>query len=467
MKTLFAQAVKLTARSRRIARPVSRWQSWLPWVLICPVACISGCAGVPTGDRVSEPDAVGASADSARPPQWRPGEPAGDAERRAPGGILFDDPLTAPVLFSQDPELLRAEVAAECLAARAFSQPDSLDPLVTGLYLSRVDPAEGTEALIRGDCGPVAEIVKAMVAKGGEAVLDPVVDRARVLSPPQARRVIETAAAAGLDRRATVGGLRIGPPRVTARHAMAYYPSAGQDVRIETADALDRLYRQAVPGYGIYTFIFVGAGLDRLAESDQARHRELFRLVETYAAVGGSAEGNPRRDAHTFVIPIDSERTDEPLFRQIATDLSDQMRALFVEDLRLRGQSTLADRMESGAGPFLVAGFEPDLLPGGSHAARLVADLSGIGVEHLYPIVDAFDRSVPAELSGRLESLVAVRDRLQGVLPSRLGDPESGAAARGDWVFLLGPDSRSVGAFAGIQPMLSKGVVARSDRSGI
>lgn len=457
----------MNARSRRRPGGGSRWRFWLPWLLAGPTACIGGCAGVPPGEAVSGPEAVHATPESARPPRWQSVERSPAAARRASGGVLFDDPQAAPVPFSQDPDLLRAEVAAECLAARALGQPDPLARVVSSLHLSEVDPGEGTEALIRGECGPVAEVVRAMVATGGEIVMQPVVERARLLSPPAATGTIEAAAADGLKRHVAAAGPGTAPSRATARPAMAYYPSAGQGVRIDTADALDRLYRQAVPGYGIYTFVLVGPGLGRPGDADLARHRELFRLVETYAAVGDAAAGDPQPHVHTFVIPVDAERAEESLFGQVAADLSDQMRARLVGDLRLQGRSTLADRLENGAGPFLVAGFEPDLLPGRLDAARLVADLSGIGVEHLYPIVDAFDRSVPSQLSGRAESLLAVRDRLEAVVPARAGDQESAAAAMAQWVFMLGTGGEPGAAVAGRRRASAPMLLARTDRSGI
>jgi hypothetical protein len=312
---------------------------------------------------------------------------------------------------------------------------------VAGLYLSVVDPGEGTEALILGNCAPVRDVVREMVSRGGEEALPSIVARARALSRPQARGMIETAASDGLVRYGELNYLGVGPTRLARDHAMAYFPSVGPAARIDAETDLDALYRRAVPGYGIYTFVLVGADIERVPETDQARHRELFRLVETYAAAGGEVDAAPRSDAHVFLIPVDAELGGVPLFSQVAADLSDRMRRQLVKDLRSRGEASLAARVEKGAGPFLVAGIEPDLLPDASGVYRLVADLSGIGIEHLYAVVDAFDRGISPELGGRPESLAAIRDRLQDVHPARAGDQAAGTAvvpADSMWFFMLG-----------------------------
>ncbi|HSO83537.1 hypothetical protein, partial [Thiocapsa sp.] len=344
---------------------------------------VAGCAGVrpdlPVG---AASERVPSVAEATEPPQWqgldetladdaRPSdvlpEDSSPGDARPSEGILFNDPGAPPVLFSQDPEILRAEVAAECLSARSMSisTRDGLDALVASLYSSVIDPAEGTEALILGDCAPPTDIVREMIAKGGESVLTSVAERARALSAPGARRAIETAAADGLTRHRELSGSGSGPTRLARDHAMAYFPSVGSAVRVETSSRLDRLYRRAVPGFGVYTFVMVGPNVERLAQPDQARHRELFRLVETYAASGGDAEAAPRSDAHVFLIPVDAELVGMPLFNQVAADLSDRMRKQLIEDLRGQGAADLSARLQKGSGPFLVAAIEPDLLPGG------------------------------------------------------------------------------------------------------
>ncbi|EGV18595.1 hypothetical protein [Thiocapsa marina] len=430
---------------------------------------LAGCAGVGPGlpmGAESEP-----ARDVARvtaPPRWqglddtrvfeaRPGElltgEAPPAEPRPAEGVLFNDPGAPPVLFSQDPAILRAEVAAECLSARSMSisTRDGLDALVASLYSSVIDPAEGTEALILGNCAPTPDIVREMVAKGGDQVLDPVSERARALSAPRARRAIETAAADGLTRHLELNGSSSGPTRLARDYAMAYFPSAGPAVRIETSNGVDHLYRRAMPGFGVYTFVMVGPNVEQLAQTDQARHRELFRLVETYAAGGDGAEPAPSPDAHVFLIPVDVELGGMPLFNQVAAGLSDRMRGKLIEDLRGRGDAVLAARLQEGAGPFLVAGLEPDLLPGGPAASRLVADLSGLGIEHLYAVVDAFDREVDPLIGGSPESLAAIRDRLRDVRARQSGTAETLPAEEPIWFFMLGgTDESGAGAATAI-----------------
>ena len=464
LKTSFQHILAAFARAWHRARADRRLRDFAPRLLICTVVCIGGCAGIsaegPSIASISE--RTGAVADAAGPPPWQTG--AGSAAAELPpvepalvepssdNRVLFDDPGAPPVLFSQDPDTLRAEVASECLAAQSMTMQDPLGALVTSLYLSVIDPAEGTEALILGKCAPVGDIVREMVTKGGEQTRASVVERARALSAPRERGVIAKAAAEGAVRHAELNGLGTGPTRLARHHAMLYFPSGGSAMRIESTGARDRLYRQAVPGFGIYTFILVGAEIERLAETDQARHRELFRLVETYAAAGGEGDAAPRPDAHVFLLPVDTDLVGMSLFNQVAADLSDRMRLQLIKDLRSRSEASLAARMEKGAGPFLVAGIQPDLLPDGSSVYRLVADLSGIGIEHMYAVVDAFDRGISPELGGRPESLAAIRERLEDVVPKG-GDQASGGGAANAgpvWLFMLGgTDEARAGAAIG------------------
>jgi hypothetical protein len=408
--------------------------------------------------------------DPVRPPPWHSGEVAPATPQRPPSSgsiVLFDDPNAGPILFSQDLELMRAEVASECLAARTSKSRDILGSLVINLYLSVVDPAEATDALIRGDCAPSPDIVREMVAKGGEEVMTPVVERARALSPADARRKIDAAASEGLARYAAARGFDVGPTRGTRGHAMAYYPSAGLGMRLERSSGQDdHLYRRAVSGYGIYTFVLIGGRLERLPETDRARHRELFRLVETYTGVGGQDEVNPRPDAHVFLIPIDPELGEAPLFSQISADLSDRMRLKLINDLRLRGQAVLAERLERSPGPFLIAGLEPNLIPAGLDAPRLMADLSGVGVEHLYDVVDAFDHVIPSDLNGESAGLLAIRDRLSGLLPAGAADPETAATAADVWLFMLEATRDAGAAVAGMHLLLGAASVERIDQPG-
>jgi hypothetical protein len=409
-------------------------------VLVAIVFWVAGCAGVDQGvTGAVGPGPIPVAADAARPPQWGAGDEVPVAPpSSAPGQVLFDDPGSPPVLFSQNPDVLRAEVAAECRAAESGTPPQWLSSLVVALYLSVVDPAEATEALILGKCATVQDIVREMVARGGETVLAPVVERAHALSSPRSRGTIETAAADGLVKYAERNDLGIGPTRLARDHAMAYFPSLGPTVRIDEQNAPEPLYRQAIPGYGVYTFVMVGPGYERLPQIDQARHRELFRLIDTYAAVEGQGAAEPRPDAHVFLIPVDSELAHAPLFNQVAADLSDRMRRQLIDALSLRGETTLAGRLENGSGPFLVAGLDPDLIPRGSESYRLVVDLSGVGAEHLYAIVDAFDRGISPDIAGVPDSLIAIRDLLKVAGPGGPDDAAALANADQPWFFILG-----------------------------
>jgi hypothetical protein len=430
----------MLARSGGAARAGEWVAASARWLVVGLGVWVAGCAGVPQGgaDAV-EPGPARVGAEAARPPEWRSGEVVPVVQPRStPARVLFDDPGSPPILFSQNPDLLRAEVAAECLAAQSMESQDSLRGLVAGLYLSVVDPGEGTEALILGNCAPVRDVVREMVSRGGEEALPSIVARARALSRPQARGMIETAAADGLVRYGELNYLGVGPTRLARDHAMAYFPSVGPAARIDAETDLDALYRRAVPGYGIYTFVLVGPGFERLPMDDQARHRELFRLVETYAAAAGQGDPAPRPEAHVFMIPVDSELAEAPLFNQVAADLSDRMRRQLIEDLRARGQENLAQRLENGSGPFLVAALGPNLIPSGTGSYRLLADLSEVGVEHLYDIVDAFDRGISLEVAARPESLTNIGDRLKSVAPTRLNDEKAVATDDQPWFFLLG-----------------------------
>jgi len=222
-------------------------------------------------------------------------------------------------------------------------------------------------------------------------------------------------------------------------YGMLYFPSAGQSVQLVTDIALNRLYEDALPGYGLYTFVLLGAGFERAGGEDLERHRELFRMIETYVAASGTTS-EPSAEAHVFLVPIRAGRSPAaPLMDLAAVDLSDLMRRRLGELLRQRGQVRLAVRIERGAGPFLVSGLESSLLPPDGEAPRLVADLSGLGPEHLYNLVDAYDRDIPPELSGRPESLSALRQRLLELsLKSRSASgPGRGEADGKRWIFLI------------------------------
>jgi hypothetical protein len=221
-------------------------------------------------------------------------------------------------------------------------------------------------------------------------------------------------------------------------YGMLYFPSAGQSAQLVTDMALNRLYEDALPGYGLYTFVLLGAGFERASGDSLTRHSELFRMIETYVATAGGDDG-PSIEAHVFLIPVRSGRSPTaPLMDLAAADLSDLMRRQLGELLRQRGQARLAARIERGTGPFLVSALEPSLLPLDGEAPRLVADLSGLGPENLYGLVDVYDREIPPELSGRPESLSALRQRL--LAPPWKSRSAGGSGREADvkrWIFLI------------------------------
>lgn len=223
-----------------------------------------------------------------------------------------------------------------------------------------------------------------------------------------------------------------------AGYGMLYFPSAGQSVQLVTDIALNRLYEDALPGYGLYTFVLLGAGFERASGEALARHSELFRMIETYVVSPGTTEERSA-EAHVFLVPIRAGRSPTaPLMDLAAVDLSDLMRRRLGELLRQRGQARLAARIERGAGPFLVSGLESHLLPLDDESPRLVTDLSGLGPEHLYNLVDAYDRDIPPESSGRPESLSALRQRLLDLSPKSRSASGSGRETDGKrWILLI------------------------------
>jgi len=382
-------------------------------------------------------------------PQWRTtGEVLGlnpPAEQPVPLGQA--SPAFTP--FSQGLPDLRREVALICGSARLGRQQDYLAPLVTDLFLSNVDPAFATEALIQGDCGSLAAVVRELVAQGGNEVVSAVVNRALFLSGPGAEGTIRAAASSGLNRD-LVSPLQRSEPSVDAgslAYSMAYFPSRGAETGVETAKAINTLYSNATPGYGVYTFVLLGAGFDPAKEPDRARYAELLRVIETYVLAGEQGARGPRAEAHAFLIAIRPDRKDAKLIEQTGPELSAAMRKDLVQYLKRRDQPALAARLETLPGPFLISSLEPRLLPTSQVAPRLVSDLSGIGPEYLYAVVDAYDRPVEPEQQGRPEGLGAIRERLLGLFSRKVTEEELSPALKDAWVFRLGgPPAAQPGA---------------------
>ncbi len=348
-----------------------------------------------------------------------------------------------PVFEPEDPYLaaLRAEVGARCAAG----QPDQelLPSLVSDLYLSGVDPADAAEALMLGNCGPPASIVRELVAQGGGEAVAPVVTRALLLVGPDRRAIIESAASSGLE----LNGDELRPRPEgggddSHSYAMAYFPSRAAVMGLETAGAVDTLYTEAAPGYGIYTFVVLGASARE--EKDRARTTELLRVIESYVLAEQGIR-DPSPEVHSFLVPVHPQRGKAPLADQTDPDLSEPVRRALAGYLRRQGQDALAERLESGPGPFLVSSPEPRLIPTSSESPWLITDLSTVGSAYLYAVVDAFDRPIPPEPSERQEGLAQIRQRLIELFPRPGSGPAQHSSAE-DWVFPLGRGSGTASA---------------------
>lgn len=331
-----------------------------------------------------------------------------------------------------------------CGSARATKQRNALAPLVTDLYLSGVDPALATESLIQAECASVPSIVREMVAQGGDEVVDAVVERAYTLSGPGTERSIETAASAGLALNlgvmAPAPGTApvapaIGVPRV---FGMAYYPSGAESPALEMAKTVETLYSNAAAGYGVYTFVLLGAGFDPKSQADASRYAELVRVIETYVLAGDRGVRGPSPDSHAFLVAVQPDRGEVPLIERTGPKLSEPMRADLAGYLRQAGQPALAQRLADRPGPFLISSLEPRLMPTAPDSPRLIVDLSAVGPEYMYVVVDAYDRAVPTELRGRPESLSPIRQRLLGLFNRPVTEEDLDPALKDAWIFRLG-----------------------------
>lgn len=437
-------------------------------------ACASRPVQVPApsqaGAEPVSPSVQDRSDDSLRPPkpQWRAtGKPRGGrdtAKDRVP--IADDAPGFTP--FSQDLAGLRAEVSMICGSTRASKRKGALASLVADLYLSGVDPALGTEALILADCAPVASIVREMVAQGGDEVVDAVVERAFALSGPGTERSIETAASAGLALNlgvmAPTPSIAPVAPASGDSHVfgMSYFPSRAESPVLETAKTVETLYSHATPGYGIYTFVLLGAGFDPRVKADVSRYAELLRVIETYVLSGDRGAPGPSRGSHAFLVAVQPGRGDAPLVEQTGPKLSEPMRADLAGYLRQQGQPVLAQRLVDRPGPFLISSLEPRLMPSDGVAPRLIVDLSAVGPEYMYTLVDAYDQPVPIELSGRPESLSPIRERLLGLFNQPVAAGDLAPALTDAWVFrlggpVLGDATRTAGPGASLGAPLATG----------
>lgn len=185
----------------------------------------------------------------------------------------------------------------------------------------------------------------------------------------------------------------------------------------------------------VYTYVLYGRGDGRRAQQDRPwRHTELelLRLIETYV-IGASGLSN--RDgpsaSHEFLVPVYAGLDTVPLVERSAPNLADAAREALAARLEQQRQAALANLLRSAAGPFLVSRTRPELLPARGEAPLLLTDLSAVGPEYLYPLVDAYDRPVSQEAAGTDAALHVLRRRLARLgMVSRQGGEDA-------WVHLL------------------------------
>ncbi|WP_200375629.1 hypothetical protein [Thiocystis violacea] len=409
-----------------------------PWLALTLAFGLIGCGAMPPASERAVERGAGGLVGKPPTPEWRDSRGREESERA--GGVASPAGLGSP-LYSRQPEPLAREVALVCARARAEGRgPERfLRTLVADLYFSEVPPGMATKALLDGDCGSPAGIVEEMVARGGDDSLEAVLSQSRRGPEGGQARQLDSAVAAGLARHADLSEVTSDArPDEPTGYGMLYFPSVGASSQLVTSVALNRLYEEALPGYGIYTFVLMGSASENPSGHDLASYGELFRTIETYVSAGDGASDVPNPETHVFLVPVKPGDAGAPLIDQSASDLSDLMRRHFSRALRHEGHQRLAARLDKGAGPFLVAALEPRLLPSSSDSPRLVTDLSGIGPEHIYGVVDAFDRAIPPETSGRPESLSLIRKRLLG-LPVSPSDRRGASPDGKSWVFMLGP----------------------------
>jgi len=361
-------------------------------------------------------------------------------ESRGRGASATD---TGPVVYSRNVDVLRGQVLARCGTARIAGEQGLLRPLVGDLYRSGIRPGDAADALILGDCGTLSEVVSELVAQGGRPVAVPVAERARLVAGPGTQSIIETAVTQGLERNALARQMAAGP-RQSAGYAMAYFPSRAASPILETSDTANALYTQATAGYGLYTFVVAGVGGDQ-----QPSLPELLRVIDTYV-LSPDGSDRPGAETHVFLVAVDPSRAGQPLGEQV-DEAVNAVTAPMRRDLGLYlvgvGEMALAQRLAERPGPFLVSGPQASLVPVDGRSPRLLVDLSDLGAEYMYPVVDAFDRPVPPGPGNGQNALDAVRTRLL----SLFGEGAAAAGPGDAWVFRVG-GSGARGTTPGARP---------------
>lgn len=346
-------------------------------------------------------------------------------------------------------EQVNATRLARCTRSAAVGGDDALlRELVTELYGDDVDPGTAAAVLISANCGTPQAIVRELVAQGGDKVVLPVVDSATAMQGPTSADAMEQAAADGLALWRRTTGLE--PTRMSSSlagsnqsYSMLYFPLGRHGEGMERTSNTAKETAATAPDYGIYTFVLFGDVTDERESINVDTYRELLRVIETYVLAAESTAGDPSTStntrAHGFLLPVHVEGNGANLWERTGPELSAGMRGEFAAYLRAGGQLELAQRLNQASGPFLVSSLEPQLVPSDPRAPRLLVDLSKIGAEYMYSVVDAYDRPIPSRQVGSVEGLAAIRARLIDMFPDPTIDAAAAAPPPGGWVYLFGP----------------------------
>lgn len=202
------------------------------------------------------------------------------------------------------------------------------------------------------------------------------------------------------------------------------------------ASAAERLGSQASEALSdLYTYVLFGGD----AAPSQARpwrrtELELLRLIDTYVTTDDRGAGEIH---HHFLVPVYPGSDSLSLTERSAPELSNGPRAALAGRLERRDQQPLALRLRTAPGPFLVSRVgSPWAMATARNSAPksdalLVADLSHMGAEYLYPVVDAYDRPISPGGGGAEFALLELRRRLASL------ERVLGHAAKQRWVFLF------------------------------
>lgn len=192
----------------------------------------------------------------------------------------------------------------------------------------------------------------------------------------------------------------------------------------------------------VYTYLLFGVG-DGTDSSSTRPWRltefELLRLIDTYVlddivAAGENQKTSQAITRHQFLVPVYDGLDSLPLIERSAPDLAVAAREALADHLDAHRQEPLASRLRAAPGPFLISRTTANLVPEQGDSALLLTDLSSIGPEYLYSVVDAYDRPISAAAAGADVALFELRQRL-----ARLGSPTAGVGIDKHWVTLLEP----------------------------